>query len=177
MRIEADAVIPFDRETVFQAYRDEMQDFVDYLPNVRGIEVQERKEDGARVDLVNVWHGGGEIPAPLSKIVGTKALSWTDVACWLGDDWRCQWRIETHAFTEAVSCKGMNNFIELEGGRTRLEIQGEIAIDMKRVRGVPKFLAASLGPKIEKFLVRQITTNLTSVSGALTRYLEQRQAS
>jgi len=162
---------------VYRAYRDEMPDFVDFLPNVRGIEVQERREDGENVELVNVWHGGGEIPAPLAKIVGENALSWTDAARWLSDEWLCEWKIQTHAFTEAVSCRGVNNFVELDNGRTRLEIHGEISIDMKRVRGVPNFLAGSIGPKIEKFLVRQITTNLTSVSDALTRYLQQRQAS
>ena len=177
MRIEADAIIPFSRETVFRAYRDEILGFVDYLPNVHQIEVLEREEDGANVRLVNRWHAGGEIPAPISKMIGSSALSWRDVAQWDQAEWTCGWQIETSVFAEAVSCRGTNRFVDLGGDRTRLDIQGQIDIDLKAVKGIPKFLAGAVGPKVEQFLVRQITTNLTSVSDALTRYLQTRMAS
>ena len=78
MRIEADAVIPFSRETVFRAYRDEILGFVDYLPNVRQIEVLERDDHEDSVKLVNRWHAGGEIPAPISKMLGSSTLSWRE---------------------------------------------------------------------------------------------------
>ena len=63
MRIEADVVIPFPREAVFRAYRDELPQIAAFIPNVRSIEVRARSEEGSIVTLHNVWHGGGDIPA------------------------------------------------------------------------------------------------------------------
>lgn len=174
MRIEADSVLPFPRERVFRAYRDELPDFTSYLPNVRQIEVKSRKEDGGLVELHNVWHGGGEIPAPVVKLLGDSSLSWDDYATWKQDEWCVEWNIRTNVFTEAVTCGGKNVFIEIAPDKTRLEIHGDISIDVKKVRGVPSFLAGSIGKTVENFLVKQITANLTSVSDALTRYLRDK---
>jgi len=175
MRIEADAVIPFERELVFSTYRDEMPRFVDYFPNVRSIVVKDRTEDGPIVKLVNEWTGGGELPEAVHGVVTSKLLSWTDHATWDHEAFECRWDIETHAFREAVSCSGINRFIELDGGRTRLEMTGQIGIDLTRIKGIPDLIAGSVGRKVEQFLVRGITTNLTAVSDALTRYLQDQQ--
>jgi hypothetical protein len=83
---------------------------------------------------------------------------------------------ETHAFTEAVSCKGTTRFVALDGDETRVEIRGSLEIDLSHVRGVPGFLAGSLGRTVEKFIVGHITPNLTRVSGALKSFLEERCA-
>lgn len=174
MKIEADSVLPFSRERVFRAYRDELPDFTAYLPNVRAIEVKSRKEQGPIVELHNVWHGGGDIPGPVVKILGDSKLSWDDFAKWNETEHFVEWNIRTHVFTEAVTCGGRNTFIDLGGDRTRLEIQGDISIDVKKVKGVPSFLAGSIGKTVENFLVKQITANLTSVSDALTRYLQSK---
>ena len=40
MELRADARIPFPRDVVFAAYRDEMTGLLQYLPNVRRIEVK-----------------------------------------------------------------------------------------------------------------------------------------
>lgn len=174
MRIEADSVLNFPREVVYAAYRDELPAFVEYLPNVRAIDVKSREEQGRIVKLVNVWHGGGEIPSALRALLDEKVLSWDDFATWDADAWSVEWVIRTHAFTEAVTCSGANRFVELSGDRTRLEIQGEIAIDVKKVKGIPSLLAGTIGKTVETFLVKQITANLTSVSDALARYLQER---
>lgn len=172
MRIEADSIVPFARARTFAAYRDEMPQFVRYLPNIQGIDVEERTDAGDVVRLRNVWHGGGEMPAGLRSVVKGDLFSWTDYATWVASDWVCEWRIETHALSEAVHCDGTTRFVELAGDRTRLEIRAELSIDLSRLRAVPAFLAGSLGRKVEQFLVRQITPNLTGVSDALTKHLE-----
>lgn len=174
MRIEADSVLPFSRERVFRAYRDELPDFTQYLPNVRAIEVESRKENGSIVELHNVWHGGGDIPAPVVKLLGDSKLSWDDYATWKSDAWCVEWTIKTSVFTEAVTCGGKNTFIEIGPDKTRLEIHGDISIDVKKVKGVPSFLAGSIGKTVENFLVKQITANLTTVSDALTRHLQSK---
>jgi hypothetical protein len=175
MRIEADAVVPFPRQRVFLANRDEMAQVARYLPNVRRIDVEQREEVSGVVRLRNVWHGGGEIPASLRAIVSESMLRWTDHATWIASDYCCEWRIETHAFTEAVRCAGTTRFVEIGPSRTRMEVRGDVAIDLDRVRGVPSFLAGSLAGTVERFLVRQITPNLTVMADALTRHLERQR--
>jgi hypothetical protein len=172
VRIEADSIVPFVRSRTFAGYRDEITQFVRYMPNIRGIDVEERVDADGVVRLRNIWHGGGEIPVALRSIVKGDMLSWTDHATWTAGEWLCEWRIETHALTEAVRCDGTTRFVELPGDRTRVEIRGELSIDLSRMRAVPAFLAGSLGRKAEQFLVRQITPNLTGVSDALTKHLE-----
>ncbi len=172
MKIEADSVMPFSRALIYETYRDKLVDLVPHLPNVTSIEVRERSDDGDVSRLLNIWHGAGEIPAVARKLLSQSMLSWSDHATWKQQEWICDWRIETHAFTEAISCSGCNRFVAVSENETRLEIRGEIVIDLKKVRGVPRFLAGSVGPTVEKFLVNQITPNLTRVSDGLVKYLQ-----
>lgn len=174
MKIESDAVVPFRLPEVFRAYRDNLPELVEYLPNVKSIEVESRTEDGSVVKLVNVWHAGGDIPVSIRKFLGENMLSWHDYATWDEAGWTCHWTIETHSFREAVQCTGENRFVELDGDRTRLEIKGDLRIDLKKVRGVPSMVAGSLGRTVEQFLVKQITANLGDVSDGLSRYLGAR---
>lgn len=176
MELRADAHIPFPRDVVFAAYRDDITKVLAYLPNVRSIEVKSRTENGPLVELVNVWHGGGEIPAAARAVLSEAMLSWTDYATWNTDKLRCDWRIETHAFTEAVRCEGFNLFLE-DGSpdKTLLEIRGSIQIDAKKIKGVPGFLAGKVGRTVEEFLGGKIQPNLVETAKGLTRYLQERK--
>lgn len=175
MELVADATLPYPRPIVFAAYRDDLTKLLEYLPNVRNIEVKSRKEDGSRVELVNLWHGGGEIPAAARAVLSESMLSWTDYASWNEDAWTCDWRTETHSFTEAVGCKGQNKFIEVDGG-TRIEIRGNLKIDAKKIRGVPGFLAGKVAGAVESFLAAKIKPNLVEVTEGLRKYLASRSA-
>src|SRR3990167_3550650 len=174
MLISADATLPFPRPMVFAAYRDDLTQLLSYLPNVRNIEVKSRKDDGARVDLVNIWHGGGEIPAAARAFLSEAMLSWTDYATWKEDAWTCDWRTETHAFTEAVDCKGQNRFVEVEGG-TRIEIRGDLKIDAKKIKGVPGFLAGKVASAVESSLAAKIQPNLVEVTEGLRKSLADKK--
>jgi hypothetical protein len=173
MELRADAHIPFPRDVVFAAYRDDITKVLAYLPNVRSIEVKSRKDDGPVAELVNVWHGGGEIPAAARAVLSEAMLSWTDYASWDSAKLRCDWRIETHAMTEAVTCKGFNAFLEESPGKTLLEIRGTLEIDAKKIRGVPGFLAGKVGRTVEEFLGGKIQPNLVETAKGLTKYLEE----
>lgn len=173
MKISADATLPFARPLVFSTYRDHLVDLVEFLPNIRNIEIKSRKDSGTRTELVNEWHGGGEIPAAARAVISESMLSWTDYASWNQDEWTCAWRIETHSFTEAVRCGGTNRFVEV-GGETRLEIRGELDIDARNVKAVPRLLAKTVSKTVEDFLNKKITPNLLSVSDGLRKYLESR---
>ncbi len=176
MDIRADAPIPFPREAAFVAYRDDIVKLLPYLPNVRSIEVRSRKEDGGRVEIVNEWRGGGDIPAAVRAVIGESALAWTDYASWDQATLRCAWRTETAAFGEALRSSGTNQFAEDGPCRSILEVRGTIEVDAKKLRGVPGFLAGKVGRAIEEFLVGRIQSNLVETAKGVTRYLEDRRA-
>jgi len=172
MELHADARLPFPRETVFAAYRDEIVLLVPYLTNVQGIEVKSRKDAGHLAEFVNEWRGGGEIPAAIRAFLSESMLSWTDYATWDANAHACDWRIETHAFSEAVRAIGHNRFLEEGASRTLLEIRGSFEVDAKKIRGVPGFLAGTVGRTVEEFMVGKIQSNLVETAKGLTRYLE-----
>jgi hypothetical protein len=174
MEISADARIPFSREIVFAAYRDEIHDLLPYLPNVRGIDVKSRKDNGPIAEFVNEWRGGGDVPAALRAVLSESVLSWTDYATWNADNLVCDWRTQTHAFTDAIQCHGRNTFIDDGVDRTLLEIRGSLEIDPKKIRGVPGFLAGKVARSIEEFLVGKIQSNLVETAKGLAKYLEER---
>src|SRR5258708_23832907 len=92
MELHADARIPFPRDTVFAAYRDDMVKLLPYLSNVRSIEVKSRKENGPIVELVNEWRAGGEIPAAPRAILSESMLASTDYATWDSASPHWEWR-------------------------------------------------------------------------------------
>jgi hypothetical protein len=171
MQISADAKIPFPRPLVFSTYRDKLVEMVPYFPNVRRIEAKSRKDEGNIVRFENIWHGGGEIPTAARAFISDSMLSWTDHAKWDESTWTCHWRIETHAFTEAVTCEGENKFIE-DGDGTTLQIRGNLTIDAAKLKGVPGFLAGKVSKTVEEFLGNKIRPNLVEVSAGVKSYLE-----
>ena len=173
MEIRCDATLPFPRPVVFAAYRDKLTELVPFLPNIRGIQVESRKDEGHVVRMVNVWHGGGEIPTIARAVISENMLSWHDHATWLEDKWICEWRVEPHAFKEAVQSKGVNTYFDV-GGKTRLEIRGAMTIEGAKLPGVPRLIAGKVGQAVEEFMVKMISKNLLDVSAGLTRYLEDR---
>jgi len=170
VKLTADAILPVARPVVFAAYRDHLLDLLPYLPNVRGIDLGSSVQRGSVTEKVNVWHGGGEIPAVARAVISESMLSWTDHARWDEQAFVCDWRVETHAFTEAVRCEGRHTFVD-EGAGTRLETRGTLTIDATKVRAVPRLLAPRVGRLIEEFLAAKIQPNLVEVTRGLAQYL------
>ncbi|RLB49357.1 MAG: hypothetical protein DRI90_24605 [Deltaproteobacteria bacterium] len=171
MEFSTDVTLPFDRDTVFATYRDRLSELVDYLPNIRGIEVTQRSEspDGD-VELVNEWVGGGDIPKVVRSAIKESMLQWTDYATWHGASYTTDWRIDIHAFPGALECHGTNRYLEVEGG-TRLVIAGTLSCDASQVPAVPGFLVNKVGRTVEKFLVGKIAPNLEEIAHGVGRYL------
>jgi hypothetical protein len=114
--------------------------------------------------------GGGDIPSVARAFVSEKMLTWDDRATWNESEFTCQWIIKTHAFSDAVDCKGGNRFLE-QGDHTLLEIRGSIAIDAKKIPGVPGLLAGKVGKAVEDLLVSKIQPNLVSTAEGLGKFL------
>lgn len=174
MKIEADATLPFELPLVYASYRDKIVELLPHLPDIRDIVVEERREEGPIVHLVSTWYGGADIPAAARKFIKEDMINWTDIARWDADEHAVEWRIETHAFTEAVICSGKNFFRDAGGGRTRLEIRGDMRVDASKITGVPRLLVKKVSAIAERYLVGSITPNLTSVSDGLVEYLKLR---
>ena len=174
MKLEAVADIPFAREQVYAVYRDRLPQLVPYLPNIREIVQKSRTEEGHLVKVLNLWKGGGEIPAAARSVVSEKLLEWDDDATWDNHAFTCEWRIVTPHFKDAVYAAGNNTFEALGPDRTRLTIRGELTIDGARVPGVPKFLAKTVAPVVEKFLIAAIKPNLLEVSKGVERFLKEK---
>jgi hypothetical protein len=170
MQLSCDAIIHFPRPLVYQTYRDKLIELLPYLPNIRKIEVKERTQEGNVFKFVNIWSGGGDIPTIARAFLSESMLGWTDYATWHQDAFDCDWRTETHAFTEAVTSAGKNRYFEVDGG-TRLEIRGDLTIEAAKIKGVPRLLAGKVGKAVEEFLVKTISRNLLDVSKGLEQYL------
>ena len=171
MLLSADLRIPFPRDLVYATYRDKLIELLPYLPDVRGVTIKSRRDEGAKIYCVYEWHGGGEIPMAARAILNESMLSWTEHDLWNEAEFGLEWRIETHAFTAAVSCAGKNRFIA-DGNTTVIESRGELKIDPTQIKGVPSFLANGVARVVEDFLGKKIEPNLRQMSEGVRHYLE-----
>ena len=171
MRIQSESVIAHPVDKVFEAYRDRLSEVAHYLDDIKEIVVKEREELDGAVRLHNVWSSEKEIPSVAQKFIKPEALNWDDHAKWYEADTRCEWRIETRAFTEAFSCSGQTRLIG-DGDKTRVVLEGDLTLDVTKVKGVPKFLAKTVGPQVEKFIVALIKPNLERTNQAIARFLD-----
>ncbi|MBZ0253625.1 MAG: hypothetical protein K8I02_09830, partial [Candidatus Methylomirabilis sp.] len=161
----------YPREVVYRTLRDKLPEVAAFLPDVERIDVKEHAVEGPRVRFVNEWHASAEIPKVAQAFIKPDMLSWTDYALWDETDWSTEWRLETRFFKDKVKVGG-RNFYKEEGGRTCVCVRGDLKIEAS-VPGVPKLLQGKVAGEIERFVVRLITPNLTSLTKGLRKYLEQ----
>ncbi len=172
MQINSSSVIPQPRERVFRAYRDEMSAVARFMPNIQQINVVKREPIDGGIKLHNEWIGKGEIPRPVQGIIKPEMLRWDDYATWDDAAWGCRWEIKIRVFTDAMSCQGRTRFLEEGPGSTRVILAGTLDISLKDIPGVPRLLAGTVGPLVEKFIVALITPNLEQVNTSLANYLK-----
>ncbi len=176
MKIDVPSTIPFSRSDVFRVYRDHLCDLVEYLPNVRAIEVKNRSEpDENRLDLENHWYAEASIPKIAQSMIKPEMLKWIDYASWDKKKWTCDWRIETGFAREAITCTGHNTFEESGDDHMQLRITGELSIDAKQIPGVPRLLAGKIKPQLEKFVIALITPNFHKINRGIEQFLKAQQ--
>lgn len=158
-------------DAVFHVYRDRLPEVVPFLPDVKEVVVRSRREEGDAVHLHNEWASDREIPAVAAKFLKPEHLRWDDYAVWTASDRRCAWTIRTRVFQEGFRCTGTTRLIE-EGDATRVELLGELSIDVAEIPGVPSFLARRIAPQIEAFVVALIRPNLEKTNEAIGRFLD-----
>lgn len=171
MHFEISDVVRRPLEKVFNTYRDNLVDLVPHIPNVKRIEVLEREEEDKKVKLTNKWYGEKEIPKVVRKFVKKDEVTWLDCAEWVEGEKVCNWEIEPVFFKDYVKAKGQNRFIS-DGNYTKVEITGDLWIDLSKHPKVPKFLIKTVVKQIERFILVLIKPNLTAVNRGLEKYIK-----
>lgn len=165
--------IQHPRERVFATLRDRLPDCVPFMANVDSLTVESRIEEGDVVKLVNLWRGSSaDVPGPLRPLLKPETLSWVDRATWDQGRWRCEWEITLPAVPDAITARGFNTYLD-EGGETVIQLNGEFVVHPDRIRGVPSFVARSVAPTLEKFVIGLIQPNLKKTNQAVAQYLDQ----
>jgi hypothetical protein len=170
MKLTVEVRVPRPRLEAFAAYRDQMARVLEFLPNVRAIDVSRRQEEGTTVFQSSEWHGGGEVPAAVRGIIAQSMLAWTDHAKWDAAGFVCDWRAESRSFPEGVRGRGRTSFLEEPDGHTLIEVRGAVEVDGRRLPGVPGFLAGPVGRSVEEFLVERIRANLAETTKWFEKY-------
>ena len=175
MEINAVSHIHHAREKVYLAYRDELPSIAHFVNNVQAVNVLSRKDRPGGVTLHNEWVGKGEVPRVAQGIIKPEMLRWDDYAEW--DDARSlvEWTIKIRVFSENFKCSGVNRFVEEGPGRTRVNLTGNLELSLKDIPGVPRILAGTIAPQVEKFIVALIKPNLEQTNEAVGKYLDSKR--
>lgn len=173
-KISTNDKVDYPREKVFETFREDLEELVPYLPDIKSIEqTKYERIDDTTVKVVRVWSAKDEdVPSLAQKFIKPEMLKWTDTAIWHQDTWTCDWSMEVGFLPDAISAEGTNRYIDRDGA-TAIEISGDLEVDGKHIPGVPRLLAGKVGSAVEKFVVKLITPNLTDVNRGLEKYLEQ----
>jgi hypothetical protein len=168
--------IPYSVDKVFLAYRDKLPEVAAHVPNVKKVEILERKEEGDVVRFLNRWHAKAEVPGPLKSIISEDKLTWLDHAAWDASKKGCQWRLDITAFKDGVTCVGETRLLD-DGPTTRMVIHGELTVEVAKLGlPIPRLLAGSIGKAVESFAVMLIKPNQEATGKAVERYLVDQKA-
>ena len=171
MQIEASSRIDHPRSKVVVAFRDELPAVAAFMPNIREIVTLKREPAATGVHVHNEWHAKGDIPRVAQGIIKPEMLRWDDLAEWDDATTSCTWVLKLRVFSENVRCFG-RTVLSDEGGGTRITLIGSLELDLRNIPGVPRFLAGTIGPQVEKFVVGMIRPNLEQMNTSLAQYLD-----
>jgi hypothetical protein len=175
MLIHATSTIPHPLARVYRAYRDELPQIAAHMPDIDAITVLSRTEHPSGPRLINEWRAKARVPAAVSRFVTPEMLRWEDHAAWDDAGAFVDWALVIPAFRDGVRCAGRNRFVA-DGAGTRVELTGELLVQVQSVPGVPTLVLRGVLPGIERFIVELIRPNLQQVNAALARYLDARPA-
>lgn len=174
MKIEGTERLTHPARLVFATLRDTTPELAAYMPNIEKVEVLDRDERPPLTHLHNRWQGSNrDVPALVRPFVGKELVSWHDRATWNEEGLDCTWRIEAVVGKECFSCAGRTTITPEGDEHCLFTLAGELHVDPNHVPGVPRFLARRLQEPLERFIGNAIRPNLTSIAGAVQRYLDE----
>lgn len=173
MRIHSASVLPFPQSLVYETYRDRLSAIAEEMTDIRKIEVlaRQRSEDGT-LRVHNRWYAEVTLPTVAERVVKQEWRQWDDHAVWKDADFVVDWTLDIPTFGDQVQCSGRNSFTNVDGG-TRVSIDGDLQINIKKIPGVPSILLRRALPEVEKFIARMIAPNLQKVNESLQAVLEK----
>jgi hypothetical protein len=174
LEISVDSQLPFSRSLVYVTYRDNLIELGADLPNVRSLQLKSRQETDQQVLIELEWRGGGDLPAAARKLLSEDLFNWTEYDVWDNHAFTVDWRIETHAYQEAVSLAGQNRFLD-QGDYTLVESRGSLSVDLNAIHGMPSFLRDQMLHWVEELLAKKIEPNLVQMGQNVQKYLERMQ--
>jgi hypothetical protein len=176
MEVYSAQIIDFPVDVVYPLVRDNLKELVPYMQNVKRIETESHEALGeGRIRLVNRWYAVGEIPKVVQVMIKPEMLTWLDTALWNDAEKTCQWEISTMFFRENVRCSGINYYTPQGKDKTKLEITGDLTIQVKGIPGVPRLLEKKIGSQVEKFIVKLLTPNMSSLAQGISQYLSKKK--
>lgn len=174
MDLRAQTRIPFERTLVFRTLRDKLPELSPYLPDVRSIVQKERHEEGEKTRFVNIWTAKTELPVVAQRYLKAEAIVWTDRAVWDETTFACDWTIEPHILPGIVECGGRNVYT-VTGNETHLDLSGSLVLNLDKLN-IPRLLAATVKPVIEKIVITALKPNLLSIGEGVAAYLRAGKA-
>lgn len=174
MRIHTESLIRHPQAKVYEAYRDRLPEIAEYIPDVKEIVVHSRETTDGGVKIHNEWIADREIPVFARKFLKPEMLRWDDYADWSDSEHLVRWNLKLRVFTDSVQCSGTNSFRAVDDATTAVTLEGDLDIDVKTIPGVPRILAGTIKPQIEKFIVSLITPNLERVNTSLQQFLDEK---
>jgi hypothetical protein len=176
MKLDARDLMGHSRLLCWTTYRDDLPDLAEHLPNIDRIEVLEREEpEEGVVRLVNRWHAEGDIPAVARRFIKPEMVNWTERVTWDQSTWVCSWEIEPAFFTSYVTVKGATDYNEAGEGRCEIHIQGDLSVDVRGMRGVPRLLGGQVNKAVEKFIGALILPNMRRLNRSVGKALDLRR--
>lgn len=175
MRISVDSEIGHPRAQVYETYRDRLPEVAGRMPDVAAI-IERSREAGSEGPRVhNEWVSRSELPRFVRPFVSSDILRWDDYAQWCDADFSGTFDVRLRVFTDQVTWRGHNRFLAPTPGTTTVRVEGRIDIDLASVPGVPRWLAGTLGPRIERYVARVMTENLHQMNASVERHLAEQQ--
>jgi len=166
-------LLPID--IVYETLKNDLCKLVDYLPNVKKIEVLEKKKAKNKINILNKWYGKYQIPSFISRLLNINEIAWLDRAEWYTDEYLCNWRTEPLIFKKYVDIHGKNTYTS-QGKYTIIKITGDINIDLTDHPLVPSLFSKKVNKEVSKITVALIKPNFTKLIKGLEEYINKKKS-
>jgi hypothetical protein len=177
MYVETKDIIQAPLQDVFSLVRDQLPSVVPYLPNIKKIEVIERREDSVKdqVLITNHWFANIDIPPVAKSFIKEELFSWKDEAIWHNKDFFVEYTLISFWAKDLYTAKGKNIFTPLAQGFTELKVTCEVTIHANKVPGVPAFLVNKILPTLSPMIENVLRPNLSGLGKGLNSFFSQKK--
>ena len=174
MKINVKDEFPFPADVVFRTFRDRMDEYVEYTPNITDIQIKEREEvDEKTVRMRCDWGGMGQIPKIVRSILKPEMLRWEDWQTWDAEEMTNSWVIKPFYFREFVNCEGVWKFVQKGEEATEVVCRGVFEVKIEKFPPFPDRLVKRASPAIEKFIGGYLKPNMMSTFRAIKKFIRE----